>query len=203
MSEKIILKTPIVRLAYTYLVEPRQSTFKNADGSTQKPKYETCMIFPEDNSIEEIRKVVHKLLVKLKGQAETDRAFRDNAEGLASVLTLPFKKKSTYINKDGVRRVGFDGDGWVLRAHSNNPVPVLAKPAVGAVPVMIDPAEAYAGSYARAQICLATYDKGVTCYLNGVLKVRDGDKLGGGQVDFSDVDEVYAPAQAGFDFSDL
>lgn len=47
---------------------------------------------------------------------------------------------------------------------------------------IIDKSEFYSGCYARATVVFQAYDnvsKGVGCYLNNLMKTRDGDRLGG------------------------
>lgn len=48
---------------------------------------------------------------------------------------------------------------------------------------ILDQNQFYSGCYARASIVFAAYDKGggkgVGCYINNLMKTRDGDRLGG------------------------
>ncbi len=66
-----------------------------------------------------------------------------------------------------------------------------------------DPQELYSGCYGRAIINFYVYDtngnKGVSAGLNGIMKLQDGEPLGGGIVTDSDWDDGWEDDDAGMD----
>ena len=109
---------------------------------------------------------------------------------------LPAQLKSTLHDGDGPRESGDDfGDEcrgcWVMTVSSlQQPVIVDANK----VPIT-DPKELYSGCYGRAILNFYVYDymgkKGISAGLNGIMKLHDGEPLGGGVVTDSDWDDDW------------
>ncbi len=114
---------------------------------------------------------------------------------------LPANLKSTLHDGDGERpnggEFGEECHGcYVMTVSSKNP-PVIVD---GDKLPITDPQELYSGCYGRAIINFYVYDtqgsKGVSAGLNGIMKLYDGEPLGGGVVtddmwddDWSDEDD--------------
>lgn len=106
---------------------------------------------------------------EVKGLQETLKKLAIEHFGKTGGLTFPLKDG----DKDG-KNPGY----WVLNAHSLNRVPV-----VDVKKNALDPAEVYGGCWARAIVRFATYEQqggGITCYLQGVQKIKDDTPFGGG-----------------------
>lgn len=62
---------------------------------------------------------------------------------------------------------------------------------------IMDKEEFYSGCYGRASVNFYPFNvsgnKGVACGLNGIMKLEDGERLGGGGFDASDFDEGDDP----------
>jgi hypothetical protein len=88
-----------------------------------------------------------------------------------------------------------DEDNIVIKAVTRFEPGLFSQ--VGGSTRVVSRDEFYSGCYAFAQVSTGTYDVegnfGVTLYLNSLVKVGDGESLGGGAVTVADV-EVAAPA---------
>ena len=95
----------------------------------------------------------------------------------------------------------FEGK-WVLTCRSQTKPGVVDKD----VQAVIDPSEVYSGATYRVAVTVAAYEhpvnKGISCYLGNVQKVKDGERLVGrsAEQDFADfVPAKKAKAAAGID----
>lgn len=93
-----------------------------------------------------------------------------------------------------VTEAGYDGEyyeGMSIYIARTEDRPTIV--GTDAEPLEVE-SDIYSGCYCRAKITIGAYqtnkkNMGVTLYLNGVQKVRDGDKLGGrGKVQFEVID---------------
>ena len=169
------------RLSFTHL-------FKRfvGQGDTSDGKYMTNVLIP-------------------KGETETVKAIRQAIE-TAKKMAVQNKWKSEPKKLDMPLRDGeekdHDNDGiypgnYYVNAKSSTRPGVVDK---DRNPIM-DEDEIYSGCWAVVSITFYGYDvsgnKGIACGLNNVMKVRDGDRLGGrksAEADFADVqlDDTYA-----------
>lgn len=162
-NTNVVTKTP-VRLSYVYLLEPR----KNDDGS--EGKYGSMLIIP-------------------KGDTATVKQINDGIEAARNVAAAKGMKnakalKSPLRDGDGTRANG-DEYGpeckgcWVMNANSKRKPGLVNR----RVQPILDPAEIYSGMWAIVDINFGAYEfngnRGISCYLNNVQKVRDDDALGG------------------------
>ena len=109
---------------------------------------------------------------------------------------LPTNLKSTLHDGDGERpnggEFGEECKGCYVITVSSNNKPVLVH---SDKTPLTDPQELYSGCYGRAIINFYVYDtqgnKGISAGLNGIMKLYDGEPLGGGVVTDSDWDDGW------------
>lgn len=173
MSEKIILKG--VRLSYEHI-------FNASSIAGSDPKYSATFIIPKSDK---------KTIAEVKTAILTagDAAFpgKITAGKWPSSLHNPLKDGDELADE----HPEYAGS-YILRAGSKSRPVVLdrRKAAVSADDGLI-----YSGCYVNASLAAAGFDaqakKGVTCYLNGVQFVRDGERLSGydATADFDEIDD--------------
>lgn len=172
------ITTGKVRFSYCNLFTPR------AASEDAKPKYSVTLLIPKTDKA---------TLAKIK--AAMEEAKQKYITG-HSGKKLPSNLKSSLHDGDGERpnggEFGEECKGcYVITVSSNNqPIIVDAQK----VPIT-DERELYSGCYGRAIINFYVYDtngnKGITAGLNGVMKLYDGEPLGGGIVTDSDWDDGW------------
>jgi hypothetical protein len=141
---------------------------KNADGTTNKPKFSVRAAFPPGAN-----------LAPLKKEAELAAKEKWN-DKIPKTLRSPFRTNEELENPI----VGI-GDDWVIMSFSANedrrPGIVDAKNQD-----IIDDADVYSGAWYRAQVRAFAYEtagnKGVSFGLQNVQKIKDDDPLGNGRI---------------------
>lgn len=170
------ITTGRVRFSYLNAFQP-----KAINGGAEK--YSTMLIIPKSDTF---------TLNKIK---EAMQAARD--AWVANGKKLPAQLKSTLHDGDGVtpnsgEEYGPECKGcYVINVSSNRkPVVIYADK----TPIT-DESEIYSGCYGRAIINFYVYDnqgnKGVSAGLMGLMKLSDGEALGGGRVSDSDWDDDW------------
>lgn len=166
MSDKIQIKTPAFRAAFVHVEEPWSSK------PSYPARYQLVAVFPDEEKLEDLRNTVLKVAKKQFGETKLK-------EGIANgTIRLPYAKKSTFINKEGSLYSGFEGEGYALKMNSTNPIPTAVLENGKSKPLGVK--DFYSGCFAKAAVTIKAYDKGVSCFCNGLLKVADGEQLGGG-----------------------
>lgn len=172
---KTQITTGKVRFSYCHIFEPR--TLEGSD-----PKYSVTLLIKKSDSF-----TVNKLKAAIAA-AQSDYAAKN-----------PGKKaptKNTLHDGDGVRESGEEFGQeckgcWVITA-STKTKPIIVD--ADKLPIT-DPAEIYSGCYGRAIINAFAYDthgnRGITFALNGVMKLSDGDPLGGARASADDFDDDW------------
>lgn len=160
------------RLSYVHLSEP----WSNSD--TDEKKYSVCCLYGEGDT---------------RITSEIDAAIEDaKKKGIASKWggKLPKNVKSVIHSGNAEREEEEYKDQLYFNANSKKPVPVLNK-----LKEDIDPEQAYSGCYALVSITFFPYDsngsRGIAAGLNSVLKLEEGERLGGngdGRKDFDGLD---------------
>ena len=178
MASNTQITTGKVRFSYCNLFTPRVVQ----DGA--KPKYSVTLLIPKTDKF---------TIQKIKAAIDAAKAAylaRNNGKKLPSNL------KSTLHDGDGERpnggEFGEECKGcYVITVSSINP-PVIVD---NTKTPITDPQELYSGCYGRAIINFYVYDtngnKGISAGLNGIMKLHDGDPLGGGVVTDSDWDDDW------------
>ncbi|CUH95906.1 hypothetical protein P22_1992 [Propionispora sp. 2/2-37] len=158
--------TGVVRLSYANVFTPRAG--KNGG----EAKYGTAILIPKKD--EKTLKLIQKAIAAVKADPASLNKWGGKLSGLkmplhdgdadeAFVEEHPEYAGHYYLNARNSRKPGIiDLDG--------NPI--------------IDPNEVYSGCYARASITFFAFNnesKGIGVSLNNIMKVADGERLGGGQ----------------------
>lgn len=164
----LVLRTPKHRVAFPNVFEPK------AQSADQTPKYSLLMIF--DKAAQQTPE--YKALVK-----EIEAVAKERwPKGLPKGFKNPIKKAVDMVSSKGDRYTGFEDDDTIgIRAQSSYAPGVLDR---NKQPISKDDKKGfYAGAYAIATVSPAAFDqptnKGVTIYLNNIIKVAEGDSLGG------------------------
>lgn len=174
-----IVVSPIGTLSYPSLFSPRV----DKDNPNKKPAYETLIGFtPEDQRAPDFEKAfgamtrlvieAAKLHLQAHGETATDEA---------AIKALKDGSIKSPIRRDNPGKKGFP-DGTVYMSVKRWD----AKPGILTVAgqPIIDPAEVYGG--VRARVSLSTFwsdhkgNQTVSFGLSNVLKVADGERIGGG-----------------------
>jgi len=177
MASSTQITTGKVRFSYCNLFTPR--AIDNGPA-----KYSVTLLIPKKDKA---------TLAKIKGAIEAAKTLYMQRN---SGKKLPTNLKNTLHNGDGERpnggEFGEECHGcYVMTVSSKNP-PVIVD--ADKVPIT-DPQDLYSGCYGRAIINFYVYDtqgnKGVSAGHNGIMKLYDGEPLGGGIVTDSDWDDGW------------
>lgn len=177
MSTKVT--TGKVRFSFCHLFEPQPSK----DGG--KDKYGVTLLIPKSDK---------DTLAKFKAAIDEAATRYREKNGPKS---LPAKFNTTLHDGDGVRESGEPyGDeckGCYVITATTQKKPVCYDKFKNEID---DPDEIYSGCYGRAVINFSGYNysgkKGVSAYLVSVMKLHDGEQLGGGaRATADDYDDDY------------
>ena len=173
--------TPEFRAAFISVF--RATSMKNADGTTNKPKYSIRACFPPTAKLDALKK-------------EAEAAAKEKwGDKIPKTLRSPFR-----LNEELENPIIGIGDDWVIMSFSANedrrPGIVDAK-----LQDIIDDSDVYSGAWYRAQVRAFAYEnagnKGVSFGLQNVQKLRDDDPIGSGRIPASKAFEpVDVPASA-------
>lgn len=178
--------TGVVRLSYCHLTEP----YSNNGG---EPKYSVTLLIPKSDT-------ATKADIDMAMKAAADKGVQDCWRGARPAA---FKNALLY-DGDGVRpsgeRFGEECRGhWVITASSKNKPEVVH---ISNIHSQLLPSDIYSGMYARVTVNFFPYNtngnKGIGCGLGNVLKVDDGEPLGGrssAASDFEGLEDVSAQPQ--------
>ena len=198
------VKTGMVRLTYAHLAEAY--TFDEANA----PKYSTGMIISKDDksTIEQIKKNYEEAVES--GVEKFGQGFRAKATPL---LRKPGTREGLLVDGDEDDKYAGNSDyknSWILTAKSTTAPGVLAleKGKRTLTPEEIKDT-VYSGCYAK--VCFNFYpyskaQKGIACGLDSVLKMKDGENLGGHGNALGDWEEEIDQAvtdSLGDDYGDL
>ena len=160
------LITPDFRAAFISVF--KATSMKNADGTTNKPKFSIRAAFPPKADLSALRK-------------EAEIAAKEKwGDKIPKTLRSPFRRNEELENPI----VGI-GEDWIIMSFSANedrrPGIVDSK-----LQDIIDDADVYSGAWYRAQVRAFAYEqagnKGVSFGLQNVQKLRDDDPLGNGRI---------------------
>lgn len=172
------ITTGKVRFSYVNLFTPRA-----IDNGPEK--YSVTLLIPKSD-----KATLNKIKNAIDA-AKTAYIQRNSGKKLPSTL------KNTLHDGDGERpsdgeEYGEECKGhYVITVSSKNPPKILHADKT----LLTDPQELYSGCYGRAVINFYVYDtqgnKGISAGLNGVMKLYDGEPLGGGIVTDADWDDDF------------
>lgn len=171
MSTKII--TGKVRLSYAHIWEP------HAMEEGQKKKYSVSLIIPKSD-----KKTVDAINAAVKEAKEQGKSTWGGK--------IPANLKTPLRDGDEDRPDDENyTDCYFINANSDHKPGIFDRNNQK----IIDPDEVYSGCYALASINFYPFsvsgNKGIACGLNGILKVSDGEPLGGAgsaEADFAELD---------------
>ena len=178
MSNPTQITTGKVRFSYLNVFQPRAIN----DGDA--PKYSVTLLIPKSD-----KHTVSKIKAGMEA-AKTSYIQRNSGK------KLPAQLKHTLHDGDGERpnggEFGEECKGhYVMTVSSKNPPVIVYN---DKTPIT-DPKELFSGCYGRAIINFYVYDtngnKGISAGLNGLMKLHDGEPLGGGVVTDSDWDDDW------------
>ena len=175
------IKTGKVRLSYCSIWEPKASF----DGA--KAKYSTGIIIPKSDTKTiaateaAIQAAYEEGIGKLKGNGKTAPAL--------NVLKTPLRDGDLERPDDEAY-----ADSYFLNANSTTAPGVVDAD----LNEILDHTEVYSGCYARVSLTFYAYNtgtaKGIACGLNNIMKLADGEPLGGRMKaadDFADDNDDY------------
>lgn len=146
--------TPVARIHLVHLLQPRQQK----DGSY---KYSVRLLFPKGADLSALKKIAAEAAASKWG----DKIPKD--------LHSPFRDQGTKDIK------GYEPGAIFITARSKNKPGLINSKGQD----IISPDDLYPGCYVMAEVAAGTYDtdgnRGVTFYLNHVMKVKDGERMGG------------------------
>lgn len=168
--------TPKFRVSYPHLFEPRLNTLSG------KEEYSVQAIFPPDADLSELKAAAKKALKAEFGEDITKWPVPPDQ------MRLPFKVQAAKKDQDGILRLppGFT-EGAPLMTYKCSPEypPVIVgteRDMSGNLVRLTEPRDVYGGCYARAAIAVKAYshgaNRGVTCYLNSLQKLDEGEPFG-------------------------
>jgi hypothetical protein len=170
-STKVI--TGLVRLSYAHLFEP---TAKD-DGGTKK--YSCALLIPKSDKA--TIKKIEAAIAEAKEQGKSSKFGGKIPAGLKLPLRDGDEERpddEVYAGHYFVNASSVQKPGLVDRDRNQ----------------IIDPADLYSGCYVYASINFFAFNtsgnKGIACGLNNIMKVKDGEALGGrarAEEDFADV----------------
>jgi ssDNA-binding protein len=176
------LTTPVFRGSYVNLFTPRSV-------GNGEPTYGMSIVLPKD------KPSTKQFIASLK------KSFNDAmTEKLGKVV--PEAQLKHYPIKDGDLLVDDDGEikpetkgCWVINAKNKDQPGMLVKDEDGTKREPLGKQEMYSGAFYAASISVyawkhETGGKGVSVSLQGVMKMRDGEKFGGNGFKASDFDNV-------------
>ena len=172
------ITTGKVRFSYVHVFEP----YAALDGAV--PKYNVTLLIPKSDKFT-LGKIAEAMAAAKAQYAESH-----------SGKPLPANCKSTLHDGDDLRpsgdEFGPECKGCMVMTVSSNRKPVLID--ANKIPIT-DESELYSGCYGRAIINFYGYDtqgnKGISAGLNAIMKLHDGEPLGGGIVTDSDWDDGW------------
>ena len=176
------VKTGKVRLSYCKVWQASSSF----DGA--KPKFSTSIIIPKSDTktIDAIEKAIQAAYkegeAKLKGSSKSCPALE--------ALKQPLRDGDLERGEDEAYK-----DSYFLNANSTSRPGIIDKD----FNEITDPEELVSGDYARVTLTFAAYNvgtaRGIGCYLGNIMKLEDGEPLGGGHIsaadDFADDNDSY------------
>lgn len=167
------IRTGLVRFSFPYLFEPRP----NEDGN---PKYELSVLIDKDDK--ETLDLVNKAIeaAKVRGQQEK--------------WSGKIPKKLMTPLRDGEEKEELEGYDGVMFLNTKSKLKPHVVDKYGHE--IIDPEELYAGCYGSVSLSFYPYNtngnNGVGVCLDNVIKLKEGERLGGGkpsaESDFDGID---------------
>ncbi len=172
--------TPTFRVSYPNVLQPRLNTLNN------KMEYSLVALFKKGESLKVLELEILRAVKEKFGETAT---ITKTPQGLYACIPAPGKTAIPFKNwplrdqgersKDGVLPTGYEEGAVFMNLKSKQQPGLVDKNKAD----IIDPAQFYAGCYARAAVNAYYYDqagnKGVAFGLGAIQKVADGESLSG------------------------
>lgn len=172
-KNKVILKN--VRLSYCHLWEPH-----SIEGEDKK-KFSVSIIIPKSD-----KKQIKEVKAAIEAAKELGKGNKPKWKGkVPGTLRLPLRDGDTDRPEDSAYE-----NSYFINANSNTRPGIVDK---NTNPIM-DQDEVYSGCYGAVSVTFYPYEtpsNGVAAGLNHVMKLKDGEPLGGrstAEADFADLD---------------
>lgn len=174
-STKTKVITGVVRLSYAHLFTPEA-----AQGATEK-KYSVSLIIKKSD-----KKTLALVKAAIQEAIEKGKSDLWNGKLPKKALKVPLRDG----NEDRDEDDNYAGCFFINASSKTKPgvVDIYRKP-------ITDEEQVYSGCYAIASVNFYPYDTagniGIACGLNNIMKVKDGEFLGGrasADTDFADID---------------
>lgn len=173
------IKTPAFRVSFPNLFQPGKGMARD-DGSIAPGKYGVTMLFPKDADLTELKAEVNRVLLEKFGSKER----------------FPKGMRSPFRDQGDKEFQGYEEGSVFLNCSSKNKPGVVDQ----RLQEIVDPAEIYAGCWARASVRAYYYDKagnkGVAFGLQNIQKLKD-DKPLDGRIRATEEFEAVETAAAG------
>ena len=179
-ADATIITGPRTRLSYAHLFEPHSFTSKDT------AKYSSNLLIPKDD-----KRTLDRIHAAIKAAYELGKNRLLEKDG-----SIPALKDLTLPLRDGDEEFPDDPayESMLFMSAKNKYQPTLYDQAGHKI---TDPSDLYSGCYAKCKIQFYTYkygNPGIAVSLLGLLKVRDGQALGGSVCtadDFTGDEEEY------------
>lgn len=169
-STKVV--TGLVRASYLHIWEP------SAVQEGQEKKYSASLIIPKSD-----KATIAKIEAAIKAAAEQGKAKFGGK--IPPNLKIPLRDGDAERPEDEAYE-----NSWFINANAKTKPGIVDSQAQ---PIM-NQDEVYSGCYVRASITFYAFNtsgnKGIACGLNHIMKVKDGEPLGGRSTAESDFAEV-------------
>jgi hypothetical protein len=176
------LMTGTHRLSYVHVAAPA-----HFEGEST-PKYDVTLLIEKDHpDVDRIRNVIKAVYL-----ANKESIFK-GAKLISPSLKYPLRDgDEKFAEKPDAKE--YEGC-YYLRATAKNQ-PSLLHRVAGKVKLLTDPEDIYSGCYARAKITGFAYNfqgmsKGISFFLDGLLKVKGGERFGRIEVTPEDFEDDY------------
>lgn len=190
-------RTPKFRVAFPQLFQAK------AFDEKQEPKFSVMMLFDKEAQATPEFKAIVKRVAEIRKEKWGDKPPKN--------LKMPFKKgEKLQNNETGKYYGGCDEDTVAISAQGKFAPDVLnQKKHLLRAGVAADEAQLYAGCYAIATVTPQIFElpqsKGVTLYLGNVMKLAEGEPLGGkvsADQDFDDIEAIEVDTDVNLDGED-
>lgn len=165
-----------VRFSYLHVFEP------SAVAEGQDKKYSVSLIIPKSD-----KKTISAINKAIEAAKEAGKAKFGGK--VPPVLKTPLRDGDEERPDDEAY-----ADSYFMNANCTTKPGLVKKTSMGLVQIT-DPEELYSGCYGAASVTFYAFNtsgnKGIACGLNNLLKLEDGESLGGrvsADVDFADFD---------------
>jgi hypothetical protein len=175
-------------------MKAQKEKYDPTDKDKAPPAWGLQAIMPKGPATDAFLKEIRTLL----GRVVIDKIGVEKAKQLAPILRMPFRDGDNPKEVASLKNADQLAGSWFFNVRNQFKQPVIIGPTGRAVdPATLTTDDIYSGAHYRLLLNFGYYDKkgnkGVSAYINAVMKVKDGDRL----------DNAVTEAQAQSAFSDF